>query len=530
MVAIPAGSLRATIWTGRAVPIFVLALAAVCALLLALPGQTATTKYTNDLLVFLDGAYRISWGQVPNRDFHTALGPLSFYIPAAGYLLTGSLGAAMPVGIALVILLLAPVLAHVLHSRFSPLVAIPFAALILLVVAVPMNLGEGVTDLSFAMFYNRLGWAMLALLLVMYLRPVTPQRRQTLLDALSAGFLVAFLCYLKISYGAVAVGFLIFMLVFDPAQRRWAAVALAITVATGLIVEAFWRSSAAHLADILLAADVSGAVRGTLAERVGLVLRNLADITLYLLLVGFALRRTRSFRDLAFYGFCAASGFLLLNQNFQGWGMITLLAGGAVAAERLLVGGEASPARLSSRLALGGPLLFIGMVAFAAVPCAIALGVHAVAAATRAGDDFVLPGFEGVRLVELWAPGDHRFHSNYLNSIRNGALALAKLGPDAGRVYTLDFVTPFNAGLGLEPPRGDTAWQHWGRTFNEEHYLPPEDVLNDVKVVMEPKYPVEHPTYNTLREVYVPYVQANYELAAENVDWWVWVAKDQQSR
>jgi hypothetical protein len=49
---------------------------------LALPGQTLTTKYVNDLLIFLDGAHRISWGQVPNRDFHTALGPWP-YLPAA---------------------------------------------------------------------------------------------------------------------------------------------------------------------------------------------------------------------------------------------------------------------------------------------------------------------------------------------------------------------------------------------------------------------------------------------------------------
>src|SRR4051812_34498439 len=73
--------------------------------LLALPGGTATTKYVNDLLVFLDGAHRIASGQVPNVDFHTSLGPLTFYIPAVGYGLSGSMGDAMPVGMALLVLL-----------------------------------------------------------------------------------------------------------------------------------------------------------------------------------------------------------------------------------------------------------------------------------------------------------------------------------------------------------------------------------------------------------------------------------------
>ena len=80
------------------VPWVVLGLAVAFALVLAVPGQTVTTKYLNDLFIFLDGAHRIMAGQVPNRDFHSALGPLAFYIPAAGYWLSGSLGGAMPVG------------------------------------------------------------------------------------------------------------------------------------------------------------------------------------------------------------------------------------------------------------------------------------------------------------------------------------------------------------------------------------------------------------------------------------------------
>src|SRR5918997_648468 len=80
-----------------------LIMAAVCALLLAVPGQSATAKYVNDLFIFLDGAHRVVSGQVPNRDFHTVLGPLVYWIPGIGLLITGSLGAAMPMGMALLI-------------------------------------------------------------------------------------------------------------------------------------------------------------------------------------------------------------------------------------------------------------------------------------------------------------------------------------------------------------------------------------------------------------------------------------------
>src|SRR3712207_5798054 len=111
-------------------------------LLLALPGQTVTTAYLNDLFIFLDGAHRVASGQIPNRDFHTALGPVVYYLPALGLWLTGSLGGAIPVGMAILLAGLAPVTAHVLATRLRPAIAIPFGIFALLVVAVPMNLGE----------------------------------------------------------------------------------------------------------------------------------------------------------------------------------------------------------------------------------------------------------------------------------------------------------------------------------------------------------------------------------------------------
>src|SRR5687768_18335082 len=97
--------------------LLILSMAAVCALLLALPGRTVTTAYVNDLFIFLDGAHRIVSGQVPNRDFHTALGPLVYYIPAAGLLLSGHFGGAMPLGTALFVVAVAPAIAHILASR-----------------------------------------------------------------------------------------------------------------------------------------------------------------------------------------------------------------------------------------------------------------------------------------------------------------------------------------------------------------------------------------------------------------------------
>ena len=202
------------LWTERPMKVgpILLAAAALFALLLALPGQTVTTRYLNDLFVILDGAYRVAAGQVPNQDFHTPLGPFAYYLSAAGYALSGTLGGAMPTAMALITLLLALPMAHVLGSRLHPFIAIPYGVFLLLIVAVPINLGEGVTSLSFAKFYNRIGWVALGVLLVMYLRPPGIDRRQTILDTACATALTLLMLYTKLSYGVVALAFLLFML------------------------------------------------------------------------------------------------------------------------------------------------------------------------------------------------------------------------------------------------------------------------------------------------------------------------------
>lgn len=184
-----------------------------CALLIGLPARTVTNAYVNDLLIFLDGAHRVVWGQVPSVDFHAALGPLTYLIPAAGLWLSGQLGGAMTVAT----LALLPIMAHVVGSRLRPVLGLPCALFLILLMAVPANLGADLSQMSFAMFYNRIGWAHLALLLVMVLRPRQEGRRQDSLDAACAA-LVVMQCYTKSTYGAVAIAFLLFML---SDRRQW---------------------------------------------------------------------------------------------------------------------------------------------------------------------------------------------------------------------------------------------------------------------------------------------------------------------
>jgi hypothetical protein len=498
----------------------VFAVGIVCALVLAVPGQTITTKYVNDLFIFLDGAYRIVEGQVPNQDFHSSLGPLAFYLPALGYALTGSLGAAMPVGMGLATVFLGAIGAHLIGTRMRAVTGIPLAVFLLLIAAVPLNPGEGIADLSFAMFYNRLGWAAVGLLLVLYLPAHDMSRRQTALDALCAALLTLFLLYLKASYGLVAVGFLVFMTT-GRETRPWSIAALIATAAAILLIEPFWRGTVTYLADVQLAREVSGDIPD-LVRLVTIALPNLADIAVFLVLTLLLLAVRRSVRDFLFLGFVGATGLLLIEQNFQIVGILTLAAGASVVAELLA---RAAPPPARNGVGAGLPLLVGIMMLPVTVQNGAALVLHAGLALGQQGDPITLPGYAGVRLAQLSNEGLYRNFSRYNQSLADGAAALASLDTEVERVVVFDFVGPFSAGLGLVPPRDDSPWYHWGRTLHDGVYPPANEILADAKIIMEAKWPIEFWTASGMRRVYAPYLDSNFTLATESLDWRIYVRK-----
>lgn len=490
------------------------ALTFACAALLALPGRTVTSAFVNDLMIFVDGANRIAFGQVPSRDFHTALGPVVFYLPALGYLLSGSFGGAMPYGMALFMLVLLPAMIWIFHSRLGWLPSLLLGGFLILLLAAPINIGSRPADLSFAMFYNRMDWVTLGLLLVMYLPPFEETRKGRYADSAVAAFLALVLIYSKLTYGLVALAFLLF-LITDSRQRHMSLAALGITLAAVPLIEIFWRGTFAYAADLLQAASVSGGhdagsyVRGTL--------RNFADLSIFLIFASVSLHRSRSLRDLAFYLFCAAAGLLILNQNAHGWGIITLHCGAAVAVEtvrRDLVREGRSPV---PGLAMSGlPLLLLFYLLPPSLNNASALVLHATLSLAQAGVPIGLPLLKDIRYVER-NPSGQSFTGLYVRSMASGGAVLQDLPPEEReRVMVLDFANPFSAGLGLSPPRGDSAWLHWGRNVSDKSYIPPDKLFADVGILMIPKIAINT---GPLQDLYGDAVARNFTVERKTDQW-----------
>lgn len=487
-----------------------------CSALLVLPGVTATSMYFNDILIFLDGAYRVVHGQVPNQDFHTALGPLNYYIPGLGYWLTGRLGMAMPVGMAALALITAPIMIHVLGSRMRPLIGVPLAIFLVLLLATPMNTGEIPSKISFAMFYNRIGWVLLGILLVMHLTPRRPVRRQGLLDTAAAVMLTILLAYTKMTYGVVAFCFLVLMLL-QPAQRGWAFVAIALCALVALVVEAFWGGTRAHITDLVKATQVSGVIEPYIYVRS--FLRTSGEYVVFVLIAGLALWQRPRLTDFLFYGFCGAAGFALLNQNFQIIGIVSMLAGAAVAAEILLRHQQLAPSRPMQTIIQGAPFAVLVLLMPIALSSAAAIGAHTVVAVTKAGVALETPNGTDLRIVNILNKDQFEFYSGYGQTLGSGAALLASLDKSASRVLVMDFVSPFTSLAGLPPPEGGPAWMHDNRNFDLEFHLPAEEMLGGVAVVMIPMQPVSEDTTEKMQQIYGPYLERHFRLTRSTGHW-----------
>ena len=496
---------------------------AVLALLLAVPGETVTTRTLEELFAILDGVHRLAWGQVPNRDFHSVVGPLAYYVPGLGYWLTGSFGAALPLGMALLLLPFGAVAAHILPSRLSPALALPFGCFLLLILAVPMNLGDAVNALSFGQFYNRIGWVGLALLLVMFLPPETG-RPTLLLDILCAAVLTLVLIYCRATYGLVAVGFLLFMLT-DRRLWLWAGATLILAAAVAGLIELFWRGSLSYWQDSLLAFSAGGWLRFTPRQWLDLFLGNMADYLLLGFLVGIAIWRRFSLRLLLFAVLCGLAGFWLLNQNDQRWGMIVIHAAVAVVAETILRDMRRADARPVGALVnpAGVKLYLFGFLFPTIVHCAIALSLHAGTALVNGGQALTLPRLEAVRLADLWTPGDFGGSRWYTDLVADGLGAIEGLDQPAAPLVVLGGPNPFSLILDLQPARGDTAHLRWGHHQNELHHVPAAEMLGNASTVLER---LAAGGIGTMGPVYLPFVSENFESVAQTPNWRIFQRPD----
>ncbi len=533
-----------------------------CALLLALPGVTFLTHAPHDTLIFVDAAYRLAQGEIPNVDFHTPLGALTSVLPYLGLVIGGSFGAAMPTALAIALLALTPIILYVLATRFRWYLALPVGALLILLVAAPLVTGDVPSHITMAMWYNRFCWAVLSLLFLMWMTPRPRISGRWSLEGVIAGVLVLILFYTKITYGLVAIAYLGFWFVLRPDDRRTVAVAAGVCIAVAGAVELIWHLHRPYIADIAFALHAGPAVRGGLLQPLKTALKFSHEVVLVGLVVCqlLALRCLKA-RDLFYFAFVLSAGLVIINQNSEDSSLACLVAALAVAAEQVAridrPDGVLRPWIV--RLAAFG--LLLAFVAEPLVYRSTALVRHYGEAHARhedprlpaalagfyakeykgytvvSGSPEVLEAVTGPNLTPSTAFSLLRDRTmigtpnllgtaEYLFTLNEGVKALSTINSRGKSIFAFDIVNPFPFVLGAPPTAGDLFCYHLDRQYSKSYYLPPEVVLGKISIAMVPKFPMEYKDRDALLDLYGHYLHSHFKVASDTPYWTVWARSE----
>ena len=196
------------------------------------PGALLISAYEGDTYHLLDILFRMEQGLVPHIDFMTPLGVLSF-LPINLFLAQGfGVGQSILWSQVFVAAILFPTIYYTSWSRLSPKTGYVFAAFTIMQV-LALSYGGAEPGLSISMHYNRWGWAIGFLIILLAFAP-TRGRSLPYLDGFLLGAGLSSLVFLKVTFFVALLPGIAVVLCLN---RRW--VIISVTVATGVAIALF---------------------------------------------------------------------------------------------------------------------------------------------------------------------------------------------------------------------------------------------------------------------------------------------------
>ena len=519
--------------------LYLSAIVGLCVLEVAL-GALPTRVYAHDMFIFLDGAWRLASGQIPSRDFYSGYGvlvwsPLRWGLTLYGYN-ADSLGLVRAFYTAVIgcwFLLL---------SRLAPrpvLWIVP-ALFLLVFVSAARPLGEHPTWVSHSMFYNRVAYALLFLIIFEQLSSFRFAGEVTSTDKSSPDTMQF---WAGVSTGAA--------LVFAPLLKVWFLVPAVALVATGLVLFGFHRRR--HL----------GVFAGALAAFV------FAVACLHLDPVAFfhealTLNQQRgSIRgqamgtlvdDLGEIVFTLVAGLAVAGAGFENHRIARkyVLATVAIAGCDLYCRATNSMTAdlpLASFWCLSGALLLLSLSPTAAlatsglqrviallVLCPLTLPLAVFDSSSTAYATFKTVAirkratlrFESPRL-HTWVPQNWLGENpNYvsrngeplISATNDGIRLLQNLSRPDETVSCIAFANPFSFALGRRPAPGGALWLYLGSDFSLAHPLPENTLIGhpDLLMVEQPNY-VEGNTKQAILALYPGLLTKEFALVGSSQYW-----------
>lgn len=502
----------------------------------------------------LDGAYRILRGQADGVDFHDPIGPLLEAVISIGMRMQDIPSvAAIGYGSVVLLAVLAPTAWWVSRRRLPA----PYAALFtvftaLLVVAVrPLHYAPNIT--SYAMLYNRWGWALYGIvLLLVCVRPVEPlASRRAMAESVVLGVLLGLMFYDKLNFFGVAAVMTVFGIVIGTVPRRptalLAAVAGFVIVLVGMWI-GFDVSLHGYLSDVADAAQTIPP--GTRLRQMWTSVREvfpIAALTLATLAVLAAISRgqvTTVVRLIVIVAAVGGSSVLISTLNAQEYNEIPALA----LVPLLIVAflgprlprwaggpGEAQDHRWSVVAVLAASALLL----IATMGVITARDEVALAKSVERHNDVVHPPssqrFTSDRLRDYYIPADSQWVTAYrtanaIPAMFNDGMALLRRHIAQGdSVFTVAATDPFSFAMSLPPARGELLWWDLDFDFNRAHYPAADQIFTNVQWVMIPRMlPGQgccQETVDAMLDIYHPYLSTQFH-EADRTDNWILLARN----
>jgi hypothetical protein len=464
---------------------FIAAIVIICAVTVWI-GVPPQRLFEHDIFFLLDNGYRVAQGQVPNRDFSSAWGPVMFVIEATGLKLSNL----RPEGVAYANALFGTLLAlwayRVSRNRLAGIYT-------LLLIVAPFAIGWGALNYTYGMLYNRYGYALLG---IVVLECATGE------FGISTGAACVLLASLKMSYAVAAMPFVLFSWPFR--KQRLLGLVIGGGIA-GLLVLAYLRFDVLDFYRDLHMAAQSKAWNFREMLRVGFAPVALAE-SIPLMILGVLAGRARSIL-LAALTFLTGTFVLATNHQFAGHPLVGFAA--------LAIVSHASLAPTKDRRPIAVALAAI-CLAPVMLQSAISLGGATI---EKQGSGIT---FEPVAQVVTTDTGGPAYQVVLADGI---SLLIRHTGSQDG-VLAMDMLNPFNYLLRRPSPLGGMASATWNYQFSEQAHIPPDIYFGNARFVMQRKYDpkagdyaIENPNIAGLEQLYGPTLLQRYRLIEETSHW-----------
>lgn len=488
---------------------FWVALVALC-VARAYVGLYGVRTFAPDGFIVLDGAWRMLHGQRPHVDFNSMVGAVAYLPTLLGLLLSHETANGFGYGQALVAFALGA-WAYALGNGLSAPARACFALCTAIVAVSPAAVGPTPLDIGPGMTYNRLGYALLSLMLLDTLQDRGASQE---FRGLSSGVVLGLLAFLKITMLFAGVLVLVGFALLSPRTRRgWLALVgsasvvifgflaylhfriymifkdLAITVGAKHIQltkiysynSIFFEAAVAIALTLGLSAWVAGKGNPATASRI---------------------RRA---------GFLVvALSCLLIFGNFQHSELPLVTFFAIVTLDQTFATTQrtaADPVR-TTLLSVGG--CFVAVMVLS-VMVALLVGIRARLYTVRYARHLATPALDPFVPVAL----DYF----YVDFVNDGLKLLAAHRRPGEHVMSLDFSNAFSFGLHIPPAPGGTTNLQFHGSFDTTHKVPAARLFGASELVMVPVPSLDVDLQRSIEEIYGGYLQAHYHLVGSSAEW-----------